>query len=203
MQNTRRYIIERIVDQPNWKAISTLEIDCKYGEITADVKAFGQICCNEREILLHLWTEQKEIRAEEYGPLGMPCKDSCLEFFFCPEENDTRYFNVEFNLNKCLYLGIGTCIQDLSRIIIPTIENLFAPETNRTENGWEIYFKIPYHFIQRFFPDFYVYEGKVIRANCYTCAEAVTVPYDLSWNRINKTPLTFHRREDFGIMEFH
>ena len=202
MKEMKQYTINMISAQHDWSAIPQLAIDCKYSNTTDDVRAFGQICCNESELLIHLWTEQKEIRAEEQGLLGMPCKDSCLEFFFCPQEEDIRYLNIEFNFNKCLFLGIGTGLQDLSRIIVSNIESIFSPKVYRTEHGWEIYFKVPYQFIRRFFPNFQVFDGKTIRANCYTCSESSAIPYDFSWNRIQGTPLTFHRPEDFGIMDF-
>ena len=197
-----QYTIVSVNNLPDWDDIPILSMSCIYDGTPDSVKAYGQICSNVNAILLHLWTEQLEIRAEEKGLLGMPCKDSCLEFFFCPNDKDSRYINVEFNINKCLFLGIGSSLQNLSRIVVEDLESVFLPQTNRTLKGWEIYFQIPYSFIQRFFPDFQVHDGKVIRANCYTCSEASATPYNLSWNRIQGYPLTFHRPEDFGTMIF-
>jgi len=202
MRRTNQYVIGYINNHPSWEAIPTLSINCKYDDGSDSVKAYGQICCDESAILIHLWAEQKEIRAEERGLLGMPCKDSCLEFFFCPNDQDIRYINMEFNINKCLYLGFGSNLQDLSRIVIEDADSIFKPQANRTQMGWEIYFQIPYSFITRFFQDFHVFDGKVIRANCYTCSEASNPPYNLSWNRIQGNPLTFHRPQDFGTMIF-
>ena len=202
MQRMNQYTIVRSNNITNWGEVPSLCINCQYGETSDSIKAYAQICCNESAILVHLWAEQQEIRAEEHGVLGMPCKDSCLEFFFCPNDQDTRYINMEFNINKCLYLGIGSNLQNLSRIVIENADSLFKPKTSYTPKGWEIYYQIPYAFIQRFFPDFRVFDGKVIRANCYTCSEASNPPYNLSWNRIQGHPLTFHRPQDFGTMAF-
>lgn len=202
MQRMNQYTIVRSDSTPDWDDVPALCINCKYDDGSDSVKAYGQICCDESAILIHLWAEQREIRAEERGLLGMPCKDSCLEFFFCPNDQDIRYINMEFNINKCLYLGIGSSLQDLSRIVIEDADSIFKPQTNRTPKGWEIYFQIPYSFVQRFFPDFFVFDGKVIRANCYTCSESSSTPYNLSWNRIQGYPLSFHRPQDFGTMKF-
>jgi hypothetical protein len=152
---------------------------------------------------VHLWIEVPQVRAVETGPIGMPCKDSCLEFFFQPVNGDPRYINVEFNSNGCLYLGIGTCLQDLIRLLPEEdICAILEPIIQKTEKGWEIYYRIPYTFVRRLFPEFAVASGDTIRANVFACSDLSQPHYYLSWSSITEEPFTFHHSSCFGSMKF-
>ncbi len=199
----KTYRIMKTEAAPDWCAIPSLEIDTPYLETPADIRASAQICYNDREFLVHLSTVEKNPRAEESGPIGSPCHDSCLEFFFCPMENDMRYFNIEFNMNGCVYLGMGADVKNLVRLLPEEpIAEIFAPDIRKTPDGWEIFYRVPYTLIRRFFPDFRVYSGKEMRANCFKCADFSEPPHYLSWNPVEGETLSFHRSHCFGLMTF-
>ena len=149
---------------------------------------------------MHLISKEKNIRAFETALLGTPCHDSCLEFFFCPMEGDKRYFNIEYNSNGCIFLGMGTYIGDLVRFAVKG--DIFSPKIIVKEDGWEIFYSVPFEFICRFFPGFEVYEGKKMLANCYKCSEASEPKQFMSWSPIVGEPFKFHRPECFGTMTF-
>ena len=184
-----------------WETIPELSLDERYLDTPEDAKAWAQICYNEEAMFVHLWANEKEIRREETGLLGEPYHDSCLEFFFSPEGTDQRYFNMEFNSNRCLYLGFGAGLGTATRLIVD-IDAVFSPKVNFSDDGWEIFYTVPFSFIRRFFPDFTVTEGKTIRANCYKCADEMTPGHFLSWNPVNTDPLSFHAPDCFGEMTF-
>ena len=199
----KQYRIARVSEKPDWSAIEVLSMETKYLQTQDNVKAFAQICYNDEGILVHLWAEVPEIRAVEHGPVGLPCEDSCLEFFFQPVEGDNRYINLEFNFNGCYYLGTGTGISDLMRLLPDAnAENLFEQDIRKTESGWEIFYKIPYDFIRRLFPDFEAAAGKRMRANCYACSDLTVPHYYLSWSQVSTDPFTFHNSSCFGAMTF-
>jgi len=185
-----------------WAEIPTLEIDNAYFETPDHIKAYAQIAYDDEAILVHLSTKERVIRAVEKGPLGSPCEDSCLEFFFCPAEGDKRYFNIEFNSNGCMYLGFGSGIVDLVRLVPDEGAEIFSPDIRRTEDGWEIFYRVSYSFVRRFFPDFKVYAGKHMRANCYKCADFSEPPHYKAWSPIVGEPFKFHRPECYGEMIF-
>lgn len=194
------YEIKRVSDDVEWDEIPVLQMGYAYLNTPKDITAFGQICAGDDALFVHLWANQTQIRAEEYGISGLPYKDSCLEFFFRPEEDDHRYFNFEFNFNKCLFLGIGTDLETRQRLLLEDREEIFKPVTRRTEKGWEISYQIPYTFILQYFPEFCITEGKVIWGNCYTCADLAEKPYYRSWNKVEENAFTFHCPEHFGKM---
>lgn len=201
-RNMKLYEIHKVNRNIDWNNIPVIEIDHPYMQTPSSIKAFAQICYNESEMLVHLRTVEENIRAVENGPLGSPWQDSCLEFFFCPMEKDNRYFNIEFNSNACVCLGFGTGNSDLIRLVKADITEILCPKINFTQDGWEIYYRIPYSFIKGFFPDFDVYDGKTIRANCYKCADLSEPAHYLSWSPVSENPFTFHNSSCFGTMKF-
>jgi len=196
----REYTIKKVSGAPDWSAVPELEIDHRYFDTPDDITAKAQICYNDEAICVRLSTVEANVRAVETGPVGMPCEDSCLEFFFCPYENDNRYFNIEFNSVGCMFLGMGPDVHKLMRLI-PEKEP-FSPEIIKREDGWEISYTVTYEFIRRIFPEFKAYSGKRMRANCYKCADLSEPPHYMAWSPIVGEPFKFHRPECFGEMIF-
>lgn len=185
---------------PVWSEVPALKLRNRYLNTADDVNVWCQICCTDTALLIHQTMEVPTVRAEEKGSLGMPCEDSCMEFFLSPIPGDPRYINIEFNVNKCMYLGMGTGLQDLLRIIPDQEEDIFSPVTVQNEKGWELFYQIPYTFIRCLFPGFDPSAGGEIRANFYACSDLTNPSYYLSWSPIVGEPFTFHRRECFGTM---
>lgn len=198
----KKYEINRMNAKDDWSDKPIIEIDTPYLDTPEAVKAWAQIAYDDEAILVRLWTKEYQHRAVETGVVGKPYEDCCLEFFFSPMESDPRYFNFENNSIGCYFLGIGSGLSDLVRLIPETDEDIFDRRVTKFEGGWEISYKFPYSFIKRFFPDFKVYEGKTIRANCFKCADMTEPPHYLSWSAVPTESFTFHRPDCFGEMVF-
>ena len=197
----RTHIIPRKPDVLDWSTIPALPIDnlCWTPEI--DITAQAQICYDEEALYVRLSAKEAAIRAEHTGPVGMPCEDSCLEFFFSPIPGDTRYLNIEFNPNACMYLGMGSGIHDLVRLL-PDSNNPLQPCPQRIDGGWEIVYRVPSAFVRRFFPDYAPAPGGTIRANFYKCGDLTPQEHYLSWNPMTSETPAFHRPCDFGLLTF-
>ncbi len=199
----KTYTIKHVEGKPDWSVVPYLEIDTELAENPLGIRARAQVCYNDEELLVHLLTSEKNYRAEETDPLAEPCRDSCLEFFFCPIESDGRYFNIEFNSIGTMYLGIASRGEDLVRLFVGRSKaEIFTPSISKDGEGWEIFYRVPYSFIRRFFPDFEVHSGKKMRANCYKCAERSLSPHYMSWSWQDGAPLGFHNTACFGEMIF-
>ena len=197
----KQYTIKRFAG--DWSQIPVIDIDTVYLDTPDSIKAWAQIAYDDKGILVHQWTTEENFLAEQTGALGEPCKDSCLEFFFALDPEDPRYINIEFNANGCIYLGLGKADNNpgLVRMLV-SVKEVFAPEINREEKGWEITYCVPYSFITMFYPDFKAESGKVIHANVYKCADKSQPAHYMSWSPITTQQLSFHRRECFGTMQF-
>lgn len=190
------YIIKKEGTERN-----VLEMKNRYHETQDNVASRAAIAYGDDALLIHMELDAPEIRNVEEGPLGRPCVDSCLEFFFCPMEGDDRYFNIEFNIGGCLCFGLGDG-NGLSRFTVADPAETLSFKSVRTDKGFYIDYKMPYSIIRRIFPDFKVYSGKKIKANCYSCAERTQVRHFLSWSLIDDKKFSFHRPECFGTMIF-
>ena len=185
----------------NWNDIPVAPIDTRLWTPEVDISATAQVCYDADALYVRLTAKEKDIRAEETGSLGMPCVDSCLEFFFSPEEGDGRYFNIEFNPAKCMYIGFGSDRYDSARILPAPSANI-NPSVIRTEEGWEITYQITTAFIKKFFPNFAPTQGKKMRGNFYKCGELTPIKHFFSWNPVEVPTPDFHRPEFFGELIF-
>lgn len=197
----KEYTIARRGKDFDWKKIDTLVIDEPLNPTEAKVRGYAQIAYDDENLYVHLWAEEKAIRAEYTGKFDEICEDSCLEFFFAPIWGDQRYLNIECNLNCAYFMGMGSNIYDLARLVFefPTIQS----NANLIDGGWELYHTIPYSFIRRFFPEFSPKSGDKMRANCYKCGDRTEIPHDLAWNPVPILELSsFHNPDAFGLMHF-
>lgn len=196
----KTYTIVRKPEVLSWDQIPALAIDTLLWSPEVPIQASAQLCYDADAIYIRLAATEPHIRAEENGPLGAPCLDSCLEFFFSPDPTDNRYFNIEFNPNGCMYLGTGRNVHTLLRLIPE--DKPIDPVITRTDTGWSVEYAIPCSFIRRIFPDFSPVSGGMIRANCYKCGDKTVQPHYFSWNPIDLPSPAFHCPEFFGIMYF-
>ena len=197
----RTHTVSRKPEVLDWSQLPVLPIDNLCWTPETDISAEAQICYDADALYLRLSAQEAVIRAEHTGPVGMPCEDSCLEFFFSPIPGDSRYLNFEFNPNACLYLGLGSGIHDLVRLL-PDGSNPFQPEPRRIDGGWEIVYRIPTEFVRRFFPGYAPVSGSTIRANFYKCGDLTPQEHYLSWNPMSCDTPAFHRPCDFGLLTF-
>ena len=192
----REYILKRTGEEPDWDRIPVLKIDNQRGENEDGVSAEAQLSWSDEAIHVRLMAHEKNIRCtltEKTDPIW---EDSCLEFFLRPTE-DLHYFNFEFNLNCALYLGYETGKPDLTRLLVRDADELFRPHAERTEDGWQITYRVPFVFIQRFFREFQPVSGLRFYGNLYKCGDRTEHPHYLTWNPV-PAGRSFHSPEDYG-----
>lgn len=197
----KSYTITKKSEALDWTTIPVAPIDIHLQEEMVDIAATAQLCYDKEAIFVRLTAKEANIRAEYTDVLSQVCEDSCLEFFFSPIWGDDRYFNIEYNPNCCVYLGIGSGIHDSMRLV-PGSAIPFSPVATRTEDGWEITYQVPFEFIRRFFPEFAPISGTKMRGNFYKCGDKTVQQHYLCWNMITSNPVSFHRPCDYGILEF-
>lgn len=196
-EKTKQYLIRAVAGEPDWTVIPELEADQVLWTPDCGIRAYGQFCHDGRQLYVHLRAAEKKIRAEYTAPLSPVYKDSCLEFFFMPEGED-RYFNFEINPNGCLLLGFGRSREDRCMIVRQDMKELFDIRTARTEDGWEVFYRIPGDFLRLFRPEF-TFAG-TLPANVYKCGDLTEQEHYLSWNPVSSGIPDFHRPGDFGRM---
>lgn len=194
----KRYTIVRTEGTPDWAAVPALEIDTLMWSEPVDISARARIAWSDDGLHVRMEAREHAIRAQERPPVGMPCMDSCLEFFFCPVEGDPRYLNIEFSPTGCMFLGFGEGRADRIRLL-PEVISL-DPTVDYTADGWQVTYHVPLALVRVFFPGWTPRSGGVIRANCYKCGDKTPVPHYLLWNPSTSEQADFHRSCDFGVM---
>ena len=198
----KEYTVVRRPEVLNWAEIPAVSMDELLHPTQAQVTARAQVCYDDEYLYIRLCATEQDIRAEYTGLLDEVCEDSCLEFFFCPIPGDNRYLNMECNPNGAMYVGMGTGVDNLIRLVFAE-RAPFVPQIQRTEDGWEVVHAIPYTFIRQFFPEFAPAPGYSIRANFYKCGDLTPNPHYLMWNAVPPAPCaSFHQPEYFGKLIF-
>lgn len=193
----KTYCVKKTCGAPDWSAVPVMPIDTLLWTDSIDVAAQAQLCWDEEALYVRLSAREKNIRMEESGLLSEVCEDSCLEFFLQPTER-ADYFNFEMNPNRALYLGYGTNVENLIRLLVPDVEKLLDSRVEFTSDGWVLTYRIPFGFIRRFFPEFEAKAGTRMRANAYKCGDKTVKPHFLSWNPIDLPEPAFHCPQFFG-----
>ena len=198
----RSYAVSSCEGAPDWETIPAAQIDEAQWLPNPGVAAWAQVCAAADALFVRLFAREAEPLARFTGETDMICLDSCLEFFFCPLPDDTRYFNFEFNPNGALYLGFGHDRYDSVRQLVPRAGSFFCVEQLKQGDVWGIGFRIPYSFIRLYAPEFTLRPGLRLRGNFYHCGEETCAPRYLSWNRIHCETPEFHQPSDFGWLVF-
>jgi len=163
------------------------------------------IAHNGDSLLLHYVVREKSTRAVALDDCGKVWEDSCVEFFFAPDNNG--YYNIECNCIGTLVFGYGAGREN--RIAAPkgvfdgidrwtTLPHKTIEETHVDE--WEAALVIPAssffrHGIKSF-------DGLKFSANFYKCGDALSTVHFISWAPISTPSPDFHRPEFFKTMEF-
>lgn len=186
--------------QPDWSVIPAVELQETGWLAPAAISARAQLCHDGSALYVRMEAEEAAVRATLSDPLSQVCNDSCLEFFFAPDMADARYINFEFNPLGTMYLGFGAARPTRVRQIVKKPDELFAPRPFTTDKGWGICWRIPFSFIQLYFPAF-APTGECA-ANFYKCGDETVQPHYLSWAPMHCDTPDFHRRQDFGTLRF-
>ena len=193
------YSITKVSGSIDWEKIPQLHMDKVLWTDGHGIKATGQLCYDDENLYVHMRAVEKDIRALNTEPLSPVYEDSCLEFFFQLTGSDD-YFNFEINPNGVLNIGFGPKKTDRIEIVRGDAADYFDIRTNRTEDGWEAYYRIPEKLIRTFCPD-YRFSGS-ISANMYKCGNKTVNRHYLSWTDVDLAAPDFHCPQFFGKMHF-
>ena len=155
--------------------------------LKGDEGLFVKFVTDEEE----LYMDCKEINGDVY-------LDSCVEFFFNPNPEETDgYFNFEINAAGTLHIGYGSGRSPL-RSRIPDIDpSIFKVETEFPEKGFILKLFIPYSFIEEKAGKI----GEYFMGNFQKCREKGETPHFVTWSPIKTQKPDFHRPEYFARID--
>lgn len=197
--------ISEFMDTREKHSINTLNWKDKGFTYMPDVSF--SISYSDDEIFLKYHVTEDYFKAEMTGSNQNVYEDSCVEFFFSPED-DGIYYNFEFNaLGTCL-MGSGHNRNDTTRAdpsIISKIRRLPQAGIKRTAEimgkfSWTLTVAIPFEVF--FHHKVKELKGKTRRANFFKCGDMLSVPHFVTWNAVLTENPDYHRPEFFGQVRF-
>ena len=140
-----------------------------------------------------LSTSEWPIRVTEMENGGRVCVDSCMEFFFTPNESEQKYINLELNPAGTLHFNIGEGRGTREKVA-------FADKGVRVRTlishgeGWKALIFVPYSLIDAL----YGKHENVFKANFYKCGDMTEKVHYATWNPVLTEKPDYHRPEFFG-----
>ncbi len=158
-------------------------------------------------IFLKFYVHEKNIRAKEINFNGNVYKDSCVEFFISPADDD-NYYNFEFNCIGIPHVGYGNGRHNRRLLPVEILQSVKIHSSLGTKpfDGkqgdfkWEMFIQIPvgcfiYDKIENL-------EGIEAKGNFYKCGDELAEPHFVTWNPIKTENPDYHRPEFFGKIKF-
>lgn len=177
-----------------------------WGETDEFQRIRFKIAHNNHNIYLHYDVIEPEITATYLKHNTPVCKDSCIEFFIAFEE-DTNYYNFEFNaLGSCLLAwGPDRYNRQLLDIKIIDLIKVKTEIKRISQNGltmfnWKIFIIIPLSTFS--FNNIKSLKNIKAKANFYKCGNNLSKPHYITWNNIRSEKPDFHLKSYFREIEF-
>ena len=181
------------INDKAWEMANVADINCKnWSQFPYAPKTTAKILYSDYGIHVQLESEEKPLLARRTEQNTFVCEDSCMEFFFRPNENDMRYINFEFNPFGTMYLAVRTTRFDP---VYPTEDkSYFETKTYVDDKSWKLQFVVPFEFIDRIFGT----HTKTMYGNLYKCGEQCEQEHYLSYYPLHPVEIDFQRSEYFG-----
>lgn len=194
----KTYEVIRTVGAPDWQAVPSVNIETRLWSDVDGIHPSAQVCWDEDALYVRLQTLEEHILRRFTGDLDMVCLDSCLEFFFRPENEGDRYLNFECNPNGSLYLAFGRPGSQRCRLYRSDFRQIFQLRPFDIPGGWGIELKVPVSFVRIFVPEFQLHAGLELRGNFFKCGDETVAPHYMAWNPVEVSHPNFHLPEFFG-----
>lgn len=133
-------------------------------------------------------------------------KDSCVEFFIALN-NESFYYNFEFNCKGTCLAGFGVSAEDRKLLSTEKIRKIQVTSSfksltfNQKEMvNWQLTILIPKEVFQ--FHELDTFRGQQAGVNFYKCGDDLPKPHYLCWSAITSPKPNFHLPAFFGKATF-
>lgn len=196
----KTYDVTHISGTLDWSAIPSVALEQHLWSAEHSIRPAAQLAWAEDGLYLRMQVQEDKIHSRYTGFADPVCEDSCLEFFFCPEEGSSRYFNFELNPNGAMYVGFGYPNGQRCRLYRTDWQSLLQWEPLTVPGGWGAQLRIPAAFVRIFVPGFTLESGCVLRGNFYKCGDQTENPHFIAWNPVENPTPCFHMPQYFGAL---
>ncbi len=205
--------INAIWDKKPWNEIKPVQLALYMGD---KPKHFpftqAKIAYDDKAIYIIFRVEDRYVKAVHSQNQDPVCRDSCVEFFFSPEEDvNDGYFNLEMNCGATMLFNhqikrqtdvVLISDSDIQKIkVAHSLPKIIEQEINK-KITWVVEYRIPFSVIGNYQIFSKPKAGTVWKANFYKCADGTSHPHWLTWAPVDYPRPNFHLPEYFGTLEF-
>ena len=200
--------------KPVWEKVPAMEISKYMGNKPSFLPStFVKLLYDDEHIYGIFLVKDKFVHCLIQETNGHVSGDSCVEFFFSPDEaKPLLYFNLEINCG-----GVPL----MQYVTVPRKEYVFLDEEqiNKVEiahslprkvsteimddTTWTIEFKLPLNVLKHYAPISHPQKGVKWKANFYKTASTTSNPHYLTWSFVDNPKPDFHLPQFFGLLEFN
>ena len=211
---TESITIDADFDKPQWQKVKPLHLNVIMGpEPKFQPEAQAKLLYDDRNIYVCFQVRDRYIRAITTKNYGMVWEDSCVEFFFTPDQDISKgYFNFETNCIGMVMFRHQTGREENVKMIEPTdlaqveMAHSLPKEAIDPERPepiiWTMEYRIPLELLEKYRKITRPAPGVKWLANFYKCGSNASNPHWMTWSRIDRERPDFHRPEYFGTLEF-
>lgn len=205
--------IDGVWDKKPWKKVRAVEITHRMGDTPRFTpRTSAKLTYDKKNLYLIFRVEDRFVKSTITHFNGSVSTDSCVEFFFAPDEDEPlRYFNLEINAGgtpliyyvtrpwtdyvklDSIHIARIDIAHSLPRIVDPEIEK---------DTTWTIECKIPLSMLQEYGRISLPRTGVRWKANFYKTGSKTSNPHYFTWAPVTFPRPNFHLPEFFGTLIF-
>ena len=201
-------------DKMEWQKVEAIQLEHFMGEapkFRPIVNAKMMYDANNLYVIFQV--ADRYIRCVTNKTNGPVYEDTCVEFFFSPDQNSQlQYFNLETNCGGTAlmyynliprkdYIVMDT--DDIQKIeIAHSMPEIVDPEITKSVI-WTLEYKLPLELLKKYATVSQPAPGVVWKGNCYKIADKTSNPHYLTWSLIDQIEPDFHLPQFFGTLIFN
>ncbi len=195
----KEYIAQKIfremsVEDERWEKVAPAVLDYTWDAYRPiPYETVAKMVHSDAGITVLLSTTEWPLRITEMENGGRVFMDSCMEFFFTPNESEMAYMNFEMNPVGTCHIKNGKHRKERYQVSIKD-KGIRIRTLISHEEGWKALLFIPYSFID----EHYENRACVFKANFYKCGDETVKPHYAAWNPVETEAPDYHRAEFFG-----
>ncbi len=220
--NSARYVVRQVktpveVDanwnKPVWQDIEPIALEYYMGDKPQHIPRVQAKLTYDEQNLYVIWkVDDQYVRAVAENHQGPVFRDSCVEFFFIPDNlGGLEYFNLEMNCGGTMLFHhqeyqnpkkINITEEDISQMKVAHSLPRLIPEEIKEKTTWYLEYAIPFKILKNYYQLETPQSGAMWRANFYKCADRTSHPHWLTWALVDNPKPNFHLPQFFGSLVF-
>ncbi len=200
-------------EKPAWQGIKTIGLKNYMGDKPMHFPEVQAKIAYDKENLYIIWQVKDQfVRAVAEDHQGPVFRDSCVEFFFIPDNlGGTEYFNLEMNCGGTMLFhhqdftkkgSVNITEKDINQMKVAHSMPRLVPNEIKDKTTWYLEYSIPFSILTKYYQLKTPEKGTVWRANFYKCADDTSQPHWLTWSKVDFPTPRFHMPEFFGQLVF-